>query len=307
MRRTLEPIDLMVVIGVCANVLGGSFLFMSTSGAFEVAAPPVVAVETVSEREWVQPVLGQAIVDNERIGREASSWLSAVAKRLDRVLENSRSLNNSLPGSLNQIKTHAVDMEAEHAARVQFVMGRLIATGTARGVRLGVLSPEQLSGAYNHRIIRIAEVTGSRMNAEFRSHRQANLDQAMKRARQAHEAALDRNQERIGRALVLATSAKHRFGSAQETAQYQVAAAALAAIRVERQTALVASLHEVERAAHEGPVMEAPVRSWPELPFRGFFVASMALIGVFLTGIMAPTAQPEEEAMEAEQTYRKTA
>jgi hypothetical protein len=58
MRRTLEPIDLMVVIGVCANVLGGSFLFMSTSGAFEVAAPPVVAVETVSEREWVQPVLG---------------------------------------------------------------------------------------------------------------------------------------------------------------------------------------------------------------------------------------------------------
>ncbi|MBI5777658.1 MAG: hypothetical protein HY444_09735, partial [Nitrospirae bacterium] len=306
MRRTLEPIDLMVVIGVCATVLGGYFLFMSTSGAFEVAVPPVVSLGTFSEREWVQPVLGQAIVDNEMISREASYRFSTVTKKLDRAIDSSRYLKDSLSGYVGQIKAHAVDKEAEHAARVQFVMGRLITNGTARGVRTGTLSPVQLSGGYNHRMIRLTEATGSRMNAEFLSHRQANLDQAIDVARRDHELAIDRNQERIGHAAVLATSAQHWFGSAQETAQHQVAAAALAAIRVERQAALFARLRDAERATQERPVMQAQLRSWPEFPFGGFFFASIALIGVFLAGIMVPAAQPEEEERKAEKTYRKT-
>lgn len=307
MKRMLEPIDLMVVIGVCATMLGGYFLFMATSGAFEVAVPPVVSLGTLSEREWVQPVLGQAIVDDAMINREASYRLSAVTKKLDRAIDSSRYLKDSVFGHVDQIKAHAVDMEAEHAARVQLVMGRLIANGTARGVRAGALSPAQLSGGYNHRMIRLAEATGSRMNAEFLSRRQANLEQAINVARRNHELATDRNQERIGYAIILATSARDWFGSVQETVQHQVAAAALAAIRVERQADLFARLHDAERATQERPVMQAQLRSWPEIPFGGFLFASIALIGVFLAGIMVPAAKPEEEERKAEKTYRKTA
>jgi hypothetical protein len=306
MRRTLEPIDLIVVIGICANVVGGSILFMSTSGAFAVTAPETVSVGLASEREWIQPLLGQAIVDTERISREASAKLKAVTTKLDRAIESGRKLNGALSSSIRQIEARAAETEQEHAARVQFVMGQLIVSSTARGVRQGVLSPAQLAGAYNQQIIRITELTGERMNAQFLSHRQANLDQALAGAREAYEAASARSQERIGEALVLASRAQRWLESAQEAAQHQVAAAALAAVRVERQAALAASLPGEEGLPLE-PVAPVRLRTWPELPFAGFFVASMALVGVFVAGIMVPGRQPHEEGRQAEQAYRKTA
>ncbi len=62
MRRTLEPVDLMVVIGLCATLLGGYAVFISANGTLEAAGPETVSLNhstgIMAGMEWVQPALG---------------------------------------------------------------------------------------------------------------------------------------------------------------------------------------------------------------------------------------------------------
>jgi len=39
MKRDLEPVDLMVAVGVFATLLGAALLFMATSGPIQTATP----------------------------------------------------------------------------------------------------------------------------------------------------------------------------------------------------------------------------------------------------------------------------
>lgn len=311
MRRILEPIDLMVAIGFCATIAGGYGLYMSTSEILEAAATTPVSAGILSEQEWIQPVLGQAIVDSVQLGRHAARAIDVATKRFDRTVQRSRSLHGLLSQSVERVKTHAAAVEADHAARVQFVLGRFIVNGTVRGVRTGALARTGLSDGFNRRLIEAAEAMGSRMDVEYRASRQANLERDLAAARRDYEVAAERSQELVGQAVVLATSTSERLNKALEVAQHQVASAALAAMRVDQRAALVArTMDSIEPSSH-GTV--APVqsvsRSLPEIPLGGFMLASIALLGVFVGGLMTPTGVTEAETKkeDVEKVYRKTA
>ncbi len=300
MTRSLEPVDLMVAVGVCATVLAAYLLFISTSGTLAAATPESASIGlglgSMDEMDWVQPALGQAIVDDYLLGREASRKTAATVTKLNRATMIGQYLQASPFGHLKQISDHATMVEAKHAARVQFVLGRSIVDFTTRGIRTGALSPGQYSGEYNRRMIRVAEATGRRMDQMFRSNRQANLERAILVANQDHAQFVEQIQQRIGAAIVQVARIQYGYQEAMGALQGQVAATAIAAIRTELRADLFARLAAADRMAQQPTLPLAETRSWPETPVGFLFAASAALIGLFLVGLLMPTVRPESEA-----------
>src|SRR5687768_5037962 len=92
MTRRIEPIDLMVAVGVFATVIGGYFFFMAANGTLEAGQPQGATVQqTTSEigpmaaMEWVQPALGQALVQNYLVDQAIMADVEAAAKELNRI------------------------------------------------------------------------------------------------------------------------------------------------------------------------------------------------------------------------------
>ncbi|MGH7206184.1 MAG: hypothetical protein ACREI2_08245 [Nitrospiraceae bacterium] len=317
MRRTFEPVDLMVVVGICATVLGGYLLYMTTSGTIGAATPVPVSIgrtaDIMDAMDWVQPALGQAIVDDYLLGREASSQNIAVASEFNRATMIGNRLQNSPFGHFEGIRTHATDVQADHAARVQFVLGRSIIDFTARGVRTGVLPPDRLSGEYNRLMIGFAEATGHQMDEEFQNNHQGNLGWAIVTASQDRARFVDRNQERIGTAVVRVAQLQSGYEEAEGAMQGQVAALAIASIHTEMQADRFARLAAADFTAQQQPLRQTEPRSWPEIPIGVLFAASTGLIGLFLAGLLMPSIRPEAPTMSqvrpepAGRVYRKTA
>src|SRR5436853_4402020 len=230
MKRTFEPVDLMVLVGVCATVLAGYLLYMATNGTIGAGAATTVPVsmgqtaDIMDAMEWVQPALGQAIVDDQLLGREVPSETSAAAAEFNRATMIGHLLQNSSFEHFQSIRTHATDVEADHAARVQFVLGRSIVGFTARGVRTGVLSPDRLSGEYNRLMIAFTEATGHQMDEEFQNNHQANLGWAIVTAGQERARIVDRTQERTGTAVARATKTQEGYQEAEAAMQGETAA-----------------------------------------------------------------------------------
>jgi len=111
----------MVVIGVCATVLGGYILYMATNGTLEAATPEPIAIGRTAgimdAMDWVQPVLGQAIVDDYLLGREASSWSIAAAAEFNRATMIGHRLRSLPHIPFEGIRASAAEAEADHAAR----------------------------------------------------------------------------------------------------------------------------------------------------------------------------------------------
>jgi len=121
MRRTLEPVDLMVVLGDCATVMGGYFLHVAASRTLEAATPEPIAIGRTAgimdAVDWVQPVHGQAIVGDYLLGREASSRSIAAAAEFNWATLIGHRLRSLPLMPLEGIRASAAEAEADHAAR----------------------------------------------------------------------------------------------------------------------------------------------------------------------------------------------
>lgn len=314
MRRNLEPVDLMVAVGVLATVLGSYFLFMSTSGTLQAAVPETVSIAPAAgimgAMEWVQPALGQAIVDDYLLGREFARKMTEAATKLNRATIITHRLQTSPSAYLDQIQAHVTQVEADHAARVQYVMGRSIVDFTARGVRTGALSPDRLSSEYNRRMISIAETTGKTMDARFRSNWPTLVKQTILAAHEDHDRFAAQSQQRVGHAIVQLTRVQDGYQNALEDLQVQLASVALASIHTERIADRFDQLAAADFSGRRPSLPFSAPRSWPEIPSGYLFVASVALIGIFFAGLLMPGLRRETEEMEeskAEPGYRKTA
>lgn len=215
----------MVAIGTCATVLAASYMFMSASGIVGAAVPQSGStadhLNAIDAMEWVQPALGQAIVDDLLVGREASSRIAAAAMKLNRDILAAQALQASPFGFLGDIKTQTAAMADDPAARVQFAMGRSIVNFTARGVRTGVLSPRQPSGPYNRLMIRITEAVGAKMDEEFQRNHQANVGGVIVAAVQNHDRFVAQVQERVAHAVVQVRTTRAHYEQALGDIQEQ--------------------------------------------------------------------------------------
>ena len=70
MSYRYSSVDIIVGVGVCAIVFGALLMFVATTGTFLVGNPPTAMAEgslATTESAWLQPALGQAIVERTSI------------------------------------------------------------------------------------------------------------------------------------------------------------------------------------------------------------------------------------------------
>ncbi|MGH7232121.1 MAG: hypothetical protein ACREJU_12295 [Nitrospiraceae bacterium] len=315
MKRHLEPVDLFVAIGVFATVIGGYFFFMAAAGTLEAGSvqtaafgPSTPAVDPMEAMQWVQPALGQAIVHNELLARQAALETTQAVTELNRAMTKEQSLETAPYGHLERIAGHAVGMDADHAARVQYVAGRSIVTSTGRGVRAGVLSPSQVGDIYNRRIIDMTEATINGMEDGYSQMRDPMLGTAIVAAAQRHMEFVDQLQHRLGTAITRVIQVQDRFGEAIGEAQGQLGAVAVASLHAEQIAERFAQLAGADFGPSPGSVFSAP-RAWPDIPIGALIATSATLVGLFVIGLFLPSAKPEAiPQVEAKPLpYRKTA
>ena len=110
---------------------------------------------------WLQPAIGQAIVDQALLERHTNRSIAESASEWNRATMAVQDLQSRPGGPYGYVIRTAIVGPAMHSARVQEVMGRSIVNFTRRGVRSGVLSGEPVS-AYNADMIRKTEAMGLR-------------------------------------------------------------------------------------------------------------------------------------------------
>ncbi len=316
MTRKYDPVDLMVVVGLCAIIASGYLVFMAADGLLQAATATPSSSEEVSAdptgNSWLQPTLGQAILDTHLLEREAPQAITAAVAELNRATLVHQSLQDPSLSPLGVVLTTAPQIATEHMGRVQAVMGRSIVNFTRRGVGVGLLSPASYtSSSYNTRLIRLSEAMGRRLETQFAKTWQENLGQAIVQASSEQEKLALQTQEKIGNAVIHVTQAQAAYEEAQGLKQEQLASSIVAAIRSVGN--LGSSASRIAQGAKPGGevVVASNSAAWLEIPFGYLVVALAGLIGVFCGGIMLPTPREEEpveqKAEAPELVYRKTA
>lgn len=314
MKRSLEPIDLVVAVGVLATVVCGYLMFMASSGNLYPRTEIVAEVRTptvADAMQWVQPALGQAIVDEAILESELASELTREVRQLNRVFMTDQWLKAAPVGFIDRVHRYAAAVERDHAARMQWVMGRTIVNATLRGVRSGMLSAGHSQSDFSRALVGQAAFIGGRMDEAFREGWQERLGRMIVASSQDYQEIVEQNQERIGSSIVGVAETQDAFRTKQEAVQVQLASAAIAAVRGDQIADGFAHL----KSADSGTMFQAyPVqtRSWPEIPVGMFFMASLALVGIFIAGILMPLPRPSPRMQESdyragEERYRKTA
>jgi hypothetical protein len=312
MKRYCEPVDGMVAIGMLATLAGGYFLFMASNGvlragsstadmSFTTTAGPTTAME------WIEPVLGEAIVENELLTVAAESDLAAAVKKLNLVTLAAPYVDATSERVADTVGALAQMIDGEHTARVQYVLGRSLVNATSRGVRAGLVSGVEYDTAFNRRMIETAEATGDRLRARFAEIREPLIGQVIIAFTQDLDRVHGQIQQRIGTAVARVTSVQQRYseikGKAQERLALLTVAATNAALMPQRvessSTAPAPSAMSVSFSAE---------RSWPDVPIGVLILASIGLMGLFCAGLFLPEAEPESPLLEeAKPAYRKTA
>jgi len=225
--------DLIVAVGLCATIVASGVLFMAANGTqIRTVGSGSTGQPTgnLAGMDGLQPVLGQAIVDHVLLERNHAKAAKAAITELDGLtFERNRWQNSPYGGYLDSFTTGASWAEAEHAARVQAVMGRSIVNFTRRGVRSGVWSSVDRAAHDNPHMIGVTEAMGQKMDAAFLASWQPNIGRGIVVAAQENEKRSTLRQERLGTAIVKLATVQSVYEPVRAVNQEQLGAATVVA------------------------------------------------------------------------------
>src|SRR5688572_12105489 len=205
MQRRYEFMDMIVAIGLSATIVASGLLLMAANG-MQIRTvewePMGQATGNFAGSDFLQPVLGQAIVDHVLLERSHSKDAAAAITQLNSLALERNEWQHSPYGYLDSITTGASWAEAEHAARVQTVMGRSIVNFTRRGVRSGLWSSVERAAQDNPNMIRVTEARGQNMDSAFLANWQPNIGRGIVAATQESEKRSTLRQEQLGTAIL---------------------------------------------------------------------------------------------------------
>jgi hypothetical protein len=292
MQRRYELIDMVAVVGLCATIAAAGLLFMAANGMLSVSPTGYLAGEpltgNVDGMRWLQPILGQAIVDQDLLDRQHATVAPAAMAQLTGVNGEYLRWQKSPFGYLDSIRASAMWAEADHAARVQTVMGRAIVQFTQRGVRSDMLSAEGDILDFNTRMIDGTDTLGQRMDAEFLASWQANLGRAIVGATQDSAKVLASTQERLGSAIMQLTTVQIVYDAAHAAIQEQLGGATVVATHTQWQM----SGTGLESSDQDPIVTVTAPQSWPDLPMSAIVMASLILMSLFSAGLLVFPRHP---------------
>lgn len=304
MSYRYNTIDILVGVGMCATILGALLLFVAVNGTYQVSPPYSLVQEQArgieSGMSVLQPVLGQAIVDQALFDRHTNHAITQSVSEWNRATMSYRDWQSGSRGLLGAVLNEARAVPAAHFARVEGVMGRAIVNFTARGVRKGLLSADQDGTLYNMKMIGTIESHGQRLRDAFASTWPATIGRRIVEAAQHDWLQAGAIQERLGSALVHVVQAQMSSEQGRAVQQKQLAGLIFAAVRHEvladrtmQPTVAMPSLVPSDDVA----VASAEPAPWPEIPMSYLIAAGLLLATVFLGGLSMAAQSREAKAL----------
>lgn len=289
MSYRFNIIDVIVGVGMCAIVFGAFLFFVAVDGTFQSAIPQPFSAELSAGLElgmtWLQPALGQAIVDQALFERRANQVMAQSASEWNRATLAHQEFQSRSGGPFGAVMDQAATVPVSHKARVQGIMGRAIVNFTQRGIRSGMLSPDRYSSEYNTRMIRATEARGQRLNDEFASTWQATLGRGIVDAIQHYTSQAGAIQERVGAALLQVVQAQTGTEEVRAAQQEQLGSLVMAAVRTEALADRLTLLAAIESFPEDTAVAFTESASWPEMTMGYLMVGGFLLAAVFFGGL----------------------
>ena len=307
MSRRYNTIDIIAGVGMCAIVFGALLVFVAANGTYQVATPQSIAVAQPVGIAFgmasLQPVLGQAIVDQARFERRTNQLIAQSTSEWNRATRVHQAFQSFPGGPLGAVMRQAETVPADHMARVQYVMGKAIVNFTARGIRSGVLSADQYRSDYNTSMIRATEARGQRLDQEFASTWQAMLGHRIVDAIQDHRRRAGTIQEQLGAAILHVTHAHEGSAEVRAAQQEQLASLVVAAIRTEALVDRETQLPAIESFPEDRAIASTEPASWPDLPM-GYMIAAGLMLGTVFFGGLSLAARSREIKALAEMEHQ---
>lgn len=301
MSYRYNSIDIIVGVGMCAIVFGALLFFVAANGAYQVALPQSFSMDIPADMEdgmtWLQPALGQAVVDQAIFERRANQVLAQSASEWNRATLAHHAFQSRPGGPFGAVIDQAATVPADHLARVQAVLGRAIVNFTARGVRSGALSADQYLSDFNADMIRATEARGQRLHHAFASTWQATLGQRIVEAIQSYRKRAAAIQEQLGTALVHVTQAQTGSETVRAAQQEQLASLVVAAVRTEALADRLTLLAAIKSFPEDSTVASTEPASWPDIPMGYLMIAGLMLAAVFFGGLTLTAQSRETKAL----------
>lgn len=299
MGRKFDHVDVMAAIGLVATLFGGYLFVTAADGFWQAPSPTIMTTATVGSEpsngmEYLQPVLGQAILQDTLLDRHAGAAIAASAMELNRAVSEYQRISTTLLSPLVLAELAAFGQEADHRARMQFVMGKTVVNHTRRGILSGILSADQYANDFNTNLIRTAELTGQRMHDQFEATRQGVLGRSLVEAIQEEDRLATAVQERLGRAVVQVTQAQEFYEEGKATEQAQLASAAMASIRTDASTERLALLEEMPS---ERSLVAYHRTATADVSRGSLILACLALITLFIGGLAFGSKKSDVESI----------
>ena len=281
MERRLEFMDVIVAVGLSATIVASWVLLMAANG-MQIRTSGGDSANNLTGTDFLQPVLGQAIVDHVLLERRHIREAAAAITQLDGVTLESHQWRQSPDAYLDSIATGASWAEAEHASRVQTVMGRAIVNFTRRGIRNGLWSSVDRVAYDNPKMIGVTEARGQKMDNAFLANWQPNIGRGIVGATQENRKRSASRQEQLGTAIVQKARVQDRYEPARAAIQEQLGSATVVATISGSQQNGVSSDHVTPDG---GAVMSVP-DAFSRISMATIFIAgSLVLISLFTTGL----------------------
>lgn len=301
MSNKYTTVDIIVGVGMCAIVFGAILFFVAATGSFQVAPIENFPVEQPSGvlvgMTWLQPALGQAIVEQTLLEQRTDRGMAGAAAEWNRATMARDNLQSISGEPLERIMRQAATAPSDHAARVQTIMGREIVNFTARGIRSEVLSANQYLSDYNDRMIRTTKARGERLDQEFASTWQMVLGREIVDAIQSNRILGESIQERLGSAVTYLTHVQATSEEARAENQYQLASLIVAASGTDALADLVARLAAAGSKPEKAVTASTEMASWPEIPMGFLIAAAIGLAAIFFGGLTMAGTIRERRAL----------
>ena len=201
MDRIFKFIDLTTLVALLATVVGIVlclfFLFAPTT--FGKNLPETVvngSVDIQVSLRWIQPILGQAIVEDTLIKQQYGTHIDGLVTTPEHTMLVGHPTHEKVLETA--IAAHIQSLEADHSTRVQWVLGRLIVTFTSQGIRTGMVTADKSADEANRRIIALAQETGAKLDDAFKAERQARIGTTIVTKTLPQARRTDNSWERVG-------------------------------------------------------------------------------------------------------------
>ena len=301
MSDRYNTIDIAVGVGMCAIFFGGLLFFVAANGAYQAALPQSSASEQdmgpQSGMTWLQPALGQAIVDQALSERRANRAIALAASDWNRTTLAYAEFMSRPDGPLGAVMHYAVATPADHTGRVQMVMGQAIVNFTLRGVKNGLLSADLARSAFNLDMIRTIEIRGLLLHHQFTSSWQTTLGHRIVEAAQNNWMRAGAFQERLGTAVLHVAQAQMQAEQVRAMQQETLGGLVFAAVRTEPSAVLPVLASAVASIPKATAVASTEPAAWPEIPLSYLIVSVCMLAMVFLMGLSLAARSREEKEL----------